>query len=156
MGIEKGEDIGYLSEGPVFLVTPLCHRWTRVTKSRHRQSFTISAKNYSGRASELGCIVNLFDKRPSSLSRSGRPPLSTFDDLYAVTKFSKVRRLGKSAGGKYSFCRYLNFRTKTMCGTGRKKPQCQKQINPFIPSYRTRTCNRQINRQALGHCKNRR
>jgi len=33
--------------------------------------------NYSGRASELGGIVSLADRRRSSLSRSERPPFSS-------------------------------------------------------------------------------
>ena len=61
-----------------------------------RQSLTITAINYSGRASELGGTVNLVDRRRPSLSRSDRPPFSsyvdsTFDDRYAVAKFSKSR-----------------------------------------------------------------
>jgi len=41
---------------------------TSATKSRCRQSLAIAAINYSGRASELGGIVNLFDRQRSSLS----------------------------------------------------------------------------------------
>jgi len=72
--IEKGKGRKGSTWGSEFLVTPLCRRWTRARKSCCRQSFTISAINYSGRASELGCIVNLVDRRPSSLSRSKRLP----------------------------------------------------------------------------------
>ena len=42
-----------------------------------RQSLMITVINYSGRASELGGIVNLVDQRRSSLSRSQRPSFST-------------------------------------------------------------------------------
>jgi len=50
--------------------------------------------NYSGRASELGGIIDLVDRRRPSLSHSERPPFSAklithFDDRYAVAKFSK-------------------------------------------------------------------
>ena len=41
-----------------------------------RQSLTICAINYSGRASELGGTVNLVDRRRSSLSRSVHPAFS--------------------------------------------------------------------------------
>ena len=52
-----------------------CRQLTRATKSCCRQRLTICAINYSGRASELGDIVNLVDRRrPISLSRSERLP----------------------------------------------------------------------------------
>jgi len=41
-----------------------------------RLILTTSAINYSGRASELGGIINLADQRRSSLPRSERPPFS--------------------------------------------------------------------------------
>ena len=56
---------------------------------------TICAINYSGRASELGGIIDLVDRRRSSLSGAlsvhlFRAKLITrFDDRYAVAKFSK-------------------------------------------------------------------
>ena len=40
------------------------------------QSLTIYAINYSGRASELGGIIDLVDRRRSSLSRSEHPTFS--------------------------------------------------------------------------------
>jgi len=43
----------------------------------YRQRLTICAINYSGRASELGCIIDLVDRRRPSLSRSERPPFSS-------------------------------------------------------------------------------
>ena len=54
-----------------------CHWLTRVTKSCCRQSLTICATNYSGRASELGGIIDLVDQRRPSLSRSERPSFSS-------------------------------------------------------------------------------
>ena len=42
-----------------------------------RQSLTICVTNYSGRASELGGIIELVDRRRPSLSRSARPPFSS-------------------------------------------------------------------------------
>ena len=52
--------------------------------------------NYSGRASELGGIVNLTDRRRSSLTNSERPSLIThFDDRLIVAKLSKSRVWGK-------------------------------------------------------------
>jgi len=56
-----------------------CRLLTRTTKSCCRQRLTICAINYSGRASELGGIVDLVDRRRSSLSRSERPHFSTID-----------------------------------------------------------------------------
>ena len=53
-----------------------CRQLTRATKSYCRQRLTISAINYSGRASELGGIINLVDRRRSSLSRCDRRHLS--------------------------------------------------------------------------------
>ena len=50
----------------------------RATESCCRQSLTISAINYSGRATELGGIVNSVDRRRSSSSRSERPPFSSY------------------------------------------------------------------------------
>jgi len=54
-----------------------CRYLTRATESCCRQSLTISATNHSGRASELGGIGNLVDRRRSSSSRSERPPFSS-------------------------------------------------------------------------------
>jgi len=42
-----------------------------------RQRLTICAINYSGRASELGGIIDLVDRRWPSLSCSERPPFSS-------------------------------------------------------------------------------
>jgi len=50
---------------------------SRATKSCCRQSLTICAINYSGRASELGGIIDLVDRGRPSLSRSERPPFSS-------------------------------------------------------------------------------
>ena len=50
------------------------------TKSCCRQSLTISKINYSGRASELGGIINSVNQRWSSLSRSERTPLPSLVD----------------------------------------------------------------------------
>ena len=72
-----------------------CRQLTRATKSCCRQRLTICAINYSGRASQLGGIINLVDRQLPSLSRSERPPfcrakmITRFDDRYAVAKFSK-------------------------------------------------------------------
>ena len=60
--------------------------------------------NYSGRASELGGIVNLVDRRRSSLSRSERPPcreksIARFDDRYTEAKFSNSGVLDKVPEG---------------------------------------------------------
>jgi len=41
------------------------------------ERLTITVINYSSRASELGSIVSLADRRRSSLLRSERPPLSS-------------------------------------------------------------------------------
>ena len=54
-----------------------CRYLTRATKSCCRQRLTICAINYSGRASELGGIIDLVDRRQSSLSRSEHPPFSS-------------------------------------------------------------------------------
>ena len=54
-----------------------CRQLTRATKSCCRQRLTISAINYSGRASELGGIIDLVDRRRPSLSRSERQPFSS-------------------------------------------------------------------------------
>ena len=61
-----------------------------------RQSLTICAINYSGRASKLGGIIDLVDRRRPSLSwyalsvHPFRAKLITrFDDRYAAAKFSK-------------------------------------------------------------------
>jgi len=51
-----------------------CRQLTRATKSCCRQRLTICAINYSGRASELGGII---DRRQPSLSRSERLPFSS-------------------------------------------------------------------------------
>ena len=50
---------------------------TCTTKSFCRQSLTICAINYSGRASELRGIINSVDRRRPGLSRSERPPFSS-------------------------------------------------------------------------------
>jgi len=47
------------------------------TKSCCRQRLTICAINYSGRASELRDVIDLVDRRRSSLSRCERPPFSS-------------------------------------------------------------------------------
>ena len=81
-----------------------------MTKSRCRQSFTIIVISYSGRASELGVIVNIVDWRRPSLSRSERPPFSSYVGntfrrsigLYRGEIF-KVRISGKSSRGKHPF-----------------------------------------------------
>ena len=95
-----------MSRGPKFLVT--CCRWTRATKSRCRQSFTtISAINYSSRASVLGCIVNIVtDDGPVyhalSVHLSRR---STIDMLWpGVREKCRMKVL--------LFWRYLNFHKK--------------------------------------------
>jgi len=54
-----------------------CRKLTRATKSCCRQRLTICAINYSGRASELGGIIDLVDRRQPSVSRSERPPFSS-------------------------------------------------------------------------------
>jgi len=73
----------------------------KILKSCCKESFTITVINYSGRASELGGIVNLVDRRLSSFSRSERPVklIARLDDRYAVAKFSKYRILSKVPGG---------------------------------------------------------
>ena len=71
------------------------HRPIRATQTRTK--LTICAINYSGRASELGGIINLVDRRRSSYhavhawgDHLSRAKLTTrFDDRYAVVKFSK-------------------------------------------------------------------
>jgi len=59
---------------------------------------TISAKNDSGRASELRCIVNLADRPDDgpvyhalSVHLSRAKSVTRFDDRYAVAKFPKSR-----------------------------------------------------------------
>ena len=54
-----------------------CRELTRATKSCCRQRLTICAINYRGRASELGGIIDLVDRRRPSLSRCERPPFSS-------------------------------------------------------------------------------
>ena len=54
-----------------------CRYLTRATKLCRRQRLTICAINYSGRASELGGVIDLVDRRRSSLSRPERPPFSS-------------------------------------------------------------------------------
>jgi len=66
---------------------------TRATKSCCRQRLTICAISYSGRALELGGIIDLVDRRRPSLSCSERPPFSsqvanTFRRSICVAKFS--------------------------------------------------------------------
>ena len=56
-----------------------------------RQRLTIYAINYSGRASELGGIIDLVDRRRSSLSRSERPPFSSQVDNTFLTMDTPLR-----------------------------------------------------------------
>ena len=53
-----------------------CRELTRATESCCRPRLTICATNCSGRASELGGIIDLVDRRRPSLSRCERPPFS--------------------------------------------------------------------------------
>jgi len=75
-----------------FTKNRLCHTWRSIRFlfpiipvphfpvshfQRPRQSLTIYAINCSGRASELGGIINLVDRRRSSLSRLEQLPFSS-------------------------------------------------------------------------------
>ena len=53
-------------------------------RNRAVDMLMITVINYSDRASELGGIVNLFDRQRSSLSRSGHPPCR----VYSITRFN--------------------------------------------------------------------
>ena len=61
------------------LVRQVMNQLIRATKSCCRQRLAICAINYSGRASELGSIIDLHvvDRRQPSLSRSERSPFSS-------------------------------------------------------------------------------
>jgi len=105
---------------------------------------------YSSAASELGGIVNLVDRRQSSLSCSERPPFSSqvgignmFRQWIRRDEICRVRSLGKRPREKVPlFCRYRNF-VKTNCTIGRKQPACQKPPRPGQPCTRTPTCDGQ-------------
>jgi len=89
-------------------------------ESCYRQSLTITVINYSGRASELGGIVNLVDWRRSSLSRSERPPfpraklITRFDDRSRGEIF-KIQRLGNSSREKYPYFVDISHFVTTRC-----------------------------------------
>jgi len=110
-----------------------------------RQSLTITVINYSGRASELGLAV-LLTYWPTTV-QFVKLSASTFVELswyYVSTidmplrnflsKFSKVRSLGKSSRGKHPYFRKnLNFFI-IQCRTGRKKAPMTKKdqsVHPF-------------------------
>ena len=89
--------------------------------------------NYSGRASELGCIINLVDRRLSSLSRAERPlspaKLIARNHVRRLICRGEVRSWKKvSEGNTRHFCWYLNF-LKTQCRIGRKKADMRKTIS---------------------------
>ena len=97
-----------------------CCWLARATKSCCRQSLTISAINCSGRASELGGIVNLVDRRRSSLSRT---LLELSRRSICRGEIFWVRSLEKKFQEEVPlFCGYMNF-LKTLV---EKKTQCQK------------------------------
>ena len=85
-------------------------------------------------------IVNIVDRRRSSLSRCERPPLSSnVDDTFRQSTYRGEIFLCPELRTKFQrnpyFCRYryLNF-VKTHCRIGRKKPPCQKparSVQPF-------------------------
>ena len=86
----------------------------------------ITVINYSGRASELGGIVNLVDRRRSSLSRSERPPfLSLVDNTFRQSIYSGEKSpefVAKFPREVPLFCRYLNFLKTQRKKTSAPKP----------------------------------
>ena len=100
------------------------------TKSCCRQSLTISAINYGGRASGLGGTIDLVDQRRSvfhalsvHLPRAKLTARSTIDMPWRNFLSPEFR---KNSRRKYRyFCRYLNL-VKSQNMTGRIKPPCQK------------------------------
>jgi len=108
-----------------------CRYLTRATKSCCRQRLTICAINYNGRASELGGIIDLVDRRRPSLSRCERPPLSswvdnTFRRSICRSEIFQVRSLGQSSRGKCFYIWKWPHFLLTQCRTGGRKLRCQK------------------------------
>jgi len=102
-----------------------CHWLTRATKSCCRQSLTICAINYSGRASELGGIIDLVDQRRSNLSRCEHRHLSRAKLITRLTIDMLWKNFLSLEFRKYPYvCRYLNF-LKTQCRTGHQRRQDQ-------------------------------
>jgi len=118
----------------------------RATLSCCRQRLTITAINYSGRASELGGIVNLVDRRRSSLSRCERPRCRaklTIDMPWRNRAFAaKVQR------EVYLFWRYSNFLI-TRCRMGRRKFPCQKPAR-FVHAFQQSSDSWQTDRHRHG------
>ena len=109
-----------------------------------------SAVNYSGRASQLGGIVNWVDRRRSSLSRSELPPcraklITRFDDRCAEAKFSKSGVWDKVPEGSSLplFLKIPEFPFNTVEGSSRAKTQ----LDSSTRFDRTRTCDWLTDRQ---------
>jgi len=118
---------------------------SRATLSCCRQRLTITAINYSGRASELGGIVNLVDRRRSSLSRCERPRCRAkliIDMPWRNRAFAaKVQR------EVYLFWRYSNFLiTRWVEGSSLAKTQ----PDSFMRFNRAPTRGRQTDRHRHG------
>ena len=102
-------------------------RWlTRATKSRSRQSVTICATNYSGRASELGGTINLVDRRRSSLSHALRRRTHFFGGQFTppdTTQTALSRRVWRAVwtGHYSSSCRRSIPRRVSTAATLRRR-----------------------------------
>ena len=122
--------------------------WPARQKSCCRHSLTICAINYSGRASELGGIVNLVDRRQSCLLQSelslSRAKLITrFDDGYAMAKFSKSRVWSKIPEGSAVIFEGTWTSLKDSVGMVEGSYHAKNQLDSFIRFDRTPTCDRQ-------------
>jgi len=110
--------------------------------------------NYSGRASELGGIVNSVDRRRSSLSRYDRSPFSSksitgFDDRYAVAKFSRSGVWDKVPEGSTLIFGDVRISFQHSVRQVERKLPCQNQLDSFSRFDRTPTCNTQARRNVF-------
>jgi len=124
--------------------------WKIICQISVRKLFNIknSTINYSSRASELGCIINLLDQRRSNLSLSEHRRLSEANLIARSTIDMPWRNfLSPEFRKKFQrdvplFLQIPNF-LETQCRTGRKKPPRKKtQLDPSNHFNRTLTCDR--------------
>jgi len=107
---------------------------TRATESCCRQSLPITAINYSGRASELGGIVDGPVYHVLSVHLSRGELITRFDDRYTKAKFSKSGVWNRvPEGSTLIFWSEPNF-PLTQCRMGGRKLPCPKpsSIHPAV------------------------